>query len=678
MRKLSITTLILAAVLVTGCNDEPSRELTKKADSLIEAAQKQRNYNLMLQLADSLENEGGLSTAKAYYWRGYASDKLNQKRMAEFYWNASLDAAQNSKSDIDIYAKSASRLANMLSMRGDFKNALSIAVPAVNRLDKLQCDTISDYINLLIYIGCCQAGLGVEGDSTTDEFHRAYKKHMENIEKNHTDESYKYAIAGLINIAFACNQTKSYKAALNWIAKFGELLGEYEQRPNTDGDYVDKQVGRFAIYKAIALDGLGRKEEAAKVYDEYLETDYSKTPEGRLNANEYLAKVNRWEEAADNYSDLDAMLAKNKVYSLEDIRDLLVKKYQANLKAGRRDSAVMVSWQISNALDKAFAQAKQTDELEQSTIVKRVAEMTAHNDKKEKMKIYGLLGILGLVVLGFLGILLYRRFAMQRLRKEYRNLEESCHLVEEETAQKERAETEHRITQAIQLKMVPEALPQYKGLGLYATMTPSAGICGDLYDCLIREDKLIFCIGNPVSEDVNSSVMAGMVWALFRSAAAHLDTPQSIVTDITHALVKNGNIGMGVTLFVGVLDLKTGMLNYCNAGHGAALLLHEEVNLLPAGENPPLGAKQDWDFEEQEVEMAKGSLLFLYSSGLALATNSKRKQYGEKMVHGAALQAMKMNASPKPFIENVQQSIDKFIDGAPQNRDMTMLVIKRA
>ena len=90
MRKLSITTLILAAVLMTGCNDEPSRELTKKADSLIEAAQKQRNYNLMLQLADSLENEGGLSTAKAYYWRGYASDKLNQKRMAEFYWNASL------------------------------------------------------------------------------------------------------------------------------------------------------------------------------------------------------------------------------------------------------------------------------------------------------------------------------------------------------------------------------------------------------------------------------------------------------------------------------------------------------------------------------------------------------------------------------------------------------------
>jgi serine phosphatase RsbU (regulator of sigma subunit) len=599
--------------------------------------------------------------------------------MAEFFWNGSLDAASNStnEEDIEIYAKTASHLANLLSVRGDYENALNIAVPVANRLEKLQCDTISDYINLLIYIGCCQAGLGQGGESTTDGFDRAYKKHLDNIEKNHTDESYKNAIAGLINIAYICNYTKNYREALNWIAKFGELLGEYEQRPNTDGDYVDKQVARFAIYKAIALDGLGMKEEATKVYDEYLETDYSKTPEGKLNANEYLTKVNRWEEAADNYSSLDIMLARNKAYSLEDIRDLLVKKYQANLKAGRRDSAAMVSLQISDALDKAFAQAKQIDEQEQSTIVKIVGEMTANNEKVERMKIYGLLGILGLAILVFLCILLYRRIALQRLRKQYKNLEESCRLVEEDTADKERTATEHRITQAIQQKMVPEALPQYKGLGLYATMTPSAGICGDLYDCMIREDKLIFCIGNPVAEDTHSSVMAGMVWALFRSAAMHEETPQNIVTDINNALTKNGEIDMGVTLFVGVLDLKTGMLNYCNAGHGTALLLHEEVNLLPVGENPPLGVQVNWDFVEQEVEMVKGSLLFLYTSGLALATNGKQKQYGEKMVHGAALQAMKMNASPKPFIENVQQTIDKFIDGTPQTRDMTMLVIKR-
>ena len=672
-----MTTLILAAVLTTGCNKESSQELTKKADSLIEAAHKQRNYKLMLQLADSLENEGGLSTAKAYYWRGYASDRLNQKRMAEFYWNASLDATENSKNEIDIYAKSANRLANMLSMRGDYEHALSIAVPAVNRLEKLECDTISDYINLLIYIGCCQAGLGVEGDSTTDEFHRAYKRHLENIEKNHTDESYKYAIAGLINIAFACNQTKSYRAALTWISKFGELLGEYEQRPSTDGDYVDKQVARFAIYKAIALDGLGRKEEAAKVFDEYLETDYSKTPEGRLNANEYLTRVNRWEEAADNYSDLDAMLAKNKAYSLEDIRDLLVKKYQANLKAGRRDSAAMVSLQISNALDKAFAQAKQTDEMEQSTIVRHVAEMTANREKAEKMKIYGLLGLLGLAILVFIAILLYRRHVVQRVRGEYLDLQESCELLEKETADKERAATEHRITQSIQQKMAPQELPQYKGLGLYAVMTPSEGVCGDLYDCILQDDKLIFCIGNPVDKDAQSSVLAGMVWALFRNVAVHETTPQAIVTEINQALVKSGDRGMGVTLFVGILDLKSGALSYCNAGHGSTLLLKDEVNLLPTDENPPLGAKQNWVFTSQELTIEKGSMLFLYTSGLALARNTKRKQYGEKMVHGAALQAMKMNASPKPFVENIHQAIDKFTDGAPQSRDMTMLVIKR-
>ena len=70
-------------------------------------------------------------------------------------------------------------------------------------------------------------------------------------------------------------------------------------------------------------------------------------------------------------------------------------------------------------------------------------------------------------------------------------------------------------------------------------------------------------------------------------------------------------------------------------------------------------------------------MLFLYTNGLALARNSKRRQYGEKMVHGAALQAMKLDPSPKPFVENIQKAIDKFVESTPQSRDMTMLVIRR-
>jgi sigma-B regulation protein RsbU (phosphoserine phosphatase) len=208
-------------------------------------------------------------------------------------------------------------------------------------------------------------------------------------------------------------------------------------------------------------------------------------------------------------------------------------------------------------------------------------------------------------------------------------------------------------------------------------MVPSNTLCGDLYDCIARDDKLIFCIGNPVDEDAQSSVLAGMVWALFRNLAEHEYSPKRIVTEINNALVKGNDRQMGVTLFVGMLDLPTGLLTYCNAGHKPPLLLGAEVSPLSDDENPPLGSTFRWDFVEQELTLEKGSTLFLYTRGLGLAQNSKQKQYGEKMVHGAALQALKMNASPKPFVENILQTIEKFIDGVPQTRDMTMFVIRK-
>lgn len=681
MKKLTFFTVLLAVLIITGCDNKPSKEQIARDNALIESAHKNKNYNQIIQLADSLERMDILAPSKAYYWLGYASDRLKRMRMAEFYWKSSLDAAANSTSDesVDIYAKSASRLTNLLSVRGDYENALKIAIPAAERLEKLECDTTSDYVNLLIYIGCCQAGLGYSGESTEDGFKRAFNKHLENIEKNHTDEAYKNAFAGLINIAYACNYTKNYNAALNWISKFGELLGEYEQRPSTDGDYIDKQVARFDIYKAIALVGLDRKDEAAKVYEQYLETNYSNTPEGRINANDYLVAANRWEEAADNYRSLDTMLGSNKgSYSMDDIRNLMLKKFKANMLAGRRDSAIAVSLQISNALDKAFDQAKRIDDEEQATIVKKVEQMTNQRAKDERMKAWGLLGVLGFVILAFIAYFIFRRQATIRMKEAYQELEEECELLEKRTAEKAQADTVHRITQSIQQRMLPQDLPQYPGLGLSTMVISSDGVSGDLYDCMIRDEKLIFCIGNPAEKDVESSMLTGMVWSLFRNIACHEDTPEQIVTFINKALTNNSDSQMGVSLFVGILDLPTGNLTYCNAGYLTPLLLDEEVNPLPVDDNLPVGMKSSWNYTSQEMILDKGVMLFLYSSGLAKAKNNHSRQYGNKMVRGAALQALKLNPKPDLFLDGMRDAVEKYTGDTPQDSDMTMLVIRRS
>ena len=279
---------VMAAMLMTACSSGPTKEQSENAERAIETAHKQRDYDKLLTLADSLEKNGCLSQAEAYYWRGYASDRLKMYRMAEFYWKTALEACEGSTEpeDLKIYAMTASRMANLLSVRGNYEGTLKIGEPAAKRLEELQCDTTSDYVNLLIYIGCCQSATGkAEGDAG-DGFNRAFKKHKENIEKNHTESAYKNAIAGLINIAYFCNYTKDYQRAMRWIENFGEMINEYEQRPDADKKYIDKQIARFNIYKAIALEGQGKKEEAAAAFEDFKATEFSKTPERKIQGND--------------------------------------------------------------------------------------------------------------------------------------------------------------------------------------------------------------------------------------------------------------------------------------------------------------------------------------------------------------------------------------------------------
>ena len=87
---------------------------------------------------------------------------------------------------------------------------------------------------------------------------------MENIETYHNDVVYKDGITGLINIAYDYIYTKKWAEALAWTTRFGQVLSEYEQRPDADADYIDRQLARFDIYNAISLQGLGKADEAAE------------------------------------------------------------------------------------------------------------------------------------------------------------------------------------------------------------------------------------------------------------------------------------------------------------------------------------------------------------------------------------------------------------------------------
>ncbi len=679
-RHFAIVSLTLAAILLVACNSGSSKEQRQIADQAIESAQREKNYNQLMALADSFERDGSLSAAKAYYWRGYASDRMHKQRMAEFYWKTSLQTAANSDDpdDVDIYGRSATRLANLLTVRGEYENALKGAIPAVERLEKLKCDTTSAYMNLLIYIGCCQMGIGREDENTNERFNLAYEKHLANIEQRHDDASYKDAIAGLINIAYACITTENYSQALKWTDRFGKLLGEYEQRQGINASYTDKQLARFDIYKAIAHERLGQHEKANQVYESFLKTDFSKTPEGRINANEYLMAADRWDEAADNYRSLDAMFAGQSAYTIDNIKAYALKKYKTNLLAGRRDSALAISHQICDSLEQAFNTAKQLDAEEQIVIISKVEQLTeqqAASARREQMWLFALLGVLFLL---FICYAVYRGHRSRKLHTAHKELKADYGELETRTADKERKQTERRTAHAAQKALLPAPLPQRKDLTLLASLTPGEALSSDLYDYLIRNSQLIFCIGSAQGGTVQSSVQMAMAWSQFRAAAAISASPDQILTAINSSLAATNGETPAIDLFVGVLDIATGQLTYSQAGNFNPLLLqNEEVTLLPVETAYPAGASADTAYETLQTELAPGAILFFYTTGVTSVTNTSGKMFGEKRLRGTALQALKMHVQPAPFFENICGALRDFAGDTPQTVDQTMLLISR-
>ena len=651
----------MAAILATACSNGPSKEQSDKAGRMIQTAHKARNFNRLLTLSDSLEKQGCLTQAEAYYWKGYASDRMKKSRMAEFYWKTALEAASNStnKEDLDTYAKTASRLANLLSVRGDYKGALKIALPVAQRLEELKCDTTSDYVNLLIYIGCCQESTGNNESDADDLFKRAYQKHKENISKTHSDAAYKDAIAGLINIAYFYNHIQKYQSALTWTGHFGEMLNEYEQHSDANAEYIDKQLARFDIYQAIALEGLDKKEEAAKVYEAFKATQFSKTPEGKINGNEYLSVAERWNEAADNYSSLNAMMGQQEAsVSMDDIQELMLKKYQANLRAGRRDTAAAISMQICDSLNHALALAKILDTEEQAKVVEDVELLTNQQAEKARQKQMGLFGALALLFLGFIAYVFYSQRHDRQLRRDHQELLKTFTTLKEDTTTSEREATELRVAHAL-AEAYPTTAPTLpKGISLYASTRPTKGFGSSICDYLTRDGKLFFCMGDVEGQNVSASVAAAMVKAQFRTATAIETEPSRIVEVISQARQWKENI----RLFVGVLDTETGQLNYYNAGHEEPVLLDKEITRLPAS--------------EQEMQMKKGMMIFLFNKGIITTKNKANKLYGENRLLGAALQAMKTDARPEPFVASITDNINTFLGDTEPQADIAMLAIK--
>jgi len=302
----------------------------------------------------------------------------------------------------------------------------------------------------------------------------------------------------------------------------------------------------------------------------------------------------------------------------------------------------------------------------------------------------GIIIIASIIVLSLAIFLFFRIRSAKRLRIAHEKLEdahgklEETHKelltaydqLEETTIAKERIESDLRIARDIQMSMVPSIFPDRPDLDLYASMTPAKEVGGDLYGYVLIGDKLYFALGDVSGKGVPASLFMAQATRLFRTLAAQGMMPAEIATRINDALSGEDNErSMFVTMFLGLIDLTTGHLNFCNAGHNPPILIGdgttEFIEMIP---NVPIGLWPGMEFEGEEIADITNCPLFVYTDGLNEAENRQQEQFSdERLLH--ILQTTPFESSEKT-VELLRKEVEKHRDGAEPNDDLTMLCVK--
>ena len=383
--RLALVVTVAAALFLSGCKGDSKEQerLRREAEDMVYEAYQAQDYRRIIELVDSLKPLENLSEGQADYWLGYAYDRLMQKRMAELYWKKGIEAVENSTEaeDVKVYATIVQRLTSLMNVWGEYEAAQQIVLPAIEKLEKLGCDSTGDYANLLLYEGCYQNRFGISEAKANEYLAQGYRMHLDLIQRHPYFVYYRDAVIGL---GIVCNfflDIHKYGKAFIWTERIAELIPGYEKVPDGRPGYAERQWSRYYINSAIALEGLGRKDEAAKAYQLFQKTSFSRSAEGNILSSNYLGLAGRWQESADNFSNLNTLMEEqNFGYSLENIQKMLLKKFEANRQAGRMDSAKAVGMEIIEHLDSAITQSRRADAIEQEAVHQKEQEIAAERE----------------------------------------------------------------------------------------------------------------------------------------------------------------------------------------------------------------------------------------------------------------------------------------------------------
>ncbi len=248
------------------------------------------------------------------------------------------------------------------------------------------------------------------------------------------------------------------------------------------------------------------------------------------------------------------------------------------------------------------------------------------------------------------------------------------------TSARERIESELSIARDIQLGLLPIALEPHvlRQVDLFATMTAAKEVGGDLYDYfMMGEDRLCFAIGDVSGKGVPAALFMAITRTLIRSAANQESEAGRLMEVINTRLTDHNPNMMFVTLFIGILDLRTGELQYANGGHPPPWLVSADgVSLLAGRSGPACGVAESLPYADFNCTLAPGTILVGYTDGVTEADNPAGAFYGDE--RGVELlRGLPANCGSEQTARALHDDVLAFAQGAEQADDITLIVIRR-
>ena len=280
-------------------------------------------------------------------------------------------------------------------------------------------------------------------------------------------------------------------------------------------------------------------------------------------------------------------------------------------------------------------------------------------------------GVVAALIIAFLVLYGYRSNKHNKHMKATNSkLQEAYDQLEETTKVKERIESELRIAREIQRRMLPHVFPRRRDVDIYAMMTPAKEVGGDLYGYALIDDLLYFCVGDVSGKGVPAALFMAEVTRMFRTLVDGRLQPEIIATRLNHALAEDNDQGMFVTMFIGLINLKSGHMEYCNAGHNPPLLDGEYMKMEA---NAPIGLWPEVNFAGEEVADMHGKTLFVYTDGINEAENIHKEQFGEERLRELL---QKDWGDARQTSESIHKAVEEFVGDAEPSDDLTKMCIK--